>query len=164
MILGSHSHRGDETAIVAPTEIANVARFLKDDGRCSFEMISDVTCVDWIDEEPRFEVVYHLYSISKKHRLRLKARVPEGDPRLPSVTAVWGGANWFEREVFDMYGVVFDDHPDPRRILLYPEFEGYPLRKDYPLNGEQPLVEMRDPDTGQLVMPGRISRDQGREV
>ena len=152
-ILSTHDHRGDETAMVAPEQIAKVCAYLKSDPECRFEMISDITCVDWIAETPRLEVVYHLYSLTKKHRVRLKARVPIEDPRLPSVTPVWRGADWYEREAYDMYGVIFEGHPDLRRILLYPEFVGYPLRKDYPLNGEQPLVEMRDPDTGRMVGP-----------
>lgn len=141
--------------MVRAGDIERVCRFLKDDDDCAFEMLSDVTCVDWIGEEPRFEVVYHLYSLSKKHRVRLKARVPEDNPSLPSVTSVWRGASWFEREVFDMYGVVFEGHPDLRRVLMYPEFVGHPLRKDYPLNGEQPLTEMRDPDTGRSIGPSK---------
>ncbi len=158
------SHRGDETATIRAGDIARACRFLKDDPECSFEMLSDVTCVDWIEEEPRFEIVYHLYSVSKKHRVRLKARVSIESPTLPTVTGVWRGADWFEREVYDMYGILFEGHPNLRRILLYPEFEGHPLRKDYPLNGEQPLTELRDPDTGLPVMPEGSGRIQGKQA
>ncbi|RMG18060.1 MAG: NADH-quinone oxidoreductase subunit C [Deltaproteobacteria bacterium] len=155
-IVETHAHRGDETARVVPERIREICEFLKSEPSLDFNMLMDVTCVDRLHLEPstpRFEVVYHLYSLRKKHRVRLKARVPEEDPRLPSVVPVWKGANWFEREVYDLYGVTFDGHPDLRRILLYPEFEGHPLRKDYPLDGEQPLVEMRDPESQRPVMP-----------
>ncbi len=155
-ILETHDHRGDETALVVPERIREICQFLRDDPELDFGAVMDVTCVDRLHlkpSTPRFEVVYHLYSFRKKHRVRLKARVPEEDPVLPSVTPVWKGANWFEREVYDMYGVRFEGHPDLRRILLYPEFEGHPLRKDYPLDGEQPLVTMRDPESQRPVMP-----------
>ena len=153
VILETFDAHGDDTAVVAPAKIAEVCTFLKSDAAMSFEMISDVTCVDWLGQDPRFEVVYHLYSVTKKHRVCLKCRLSEDAAKLPSVTPVWKGANWFEREAYDMYGVVFDGHPDLRRILLYPEFVGHPLRKDYPLDGEQPLVEMRDPESQRPVMP-----------
>jgi NADH-quinone oxidoreductase subunit C len=103
-------------------------------------MLTDLTCVDYHGEEPRFEVVYHLYSVSKKQRVRLKARVSEASPELPSATSLWASANWMEREVWDLYGVRFRGHPDLRRILLYEGFEGHPLRKDYPKEKRQPLV------------------------
>lgn len=153
VVLGTHSECGDDTATIASEKIAEVCAFLKHEPALSFEMFIDVTCVDWPERTPRFEVVYHLYSLTKKHRVRLKCDVTEEDPRLPTVTTVWKGANWFEREAYDMYGIVFDGHPDLRRLLLYPEFVGHPLRKDYPLNGEQPLVEMRDPETQRPLMP-----------
>jgi len=153
VILSTHAHRGDETAVVASDKIREVCAFLKETPELDFTMLSDVTCVDWLGEEERFEVVYHLYSMRHRHRVRLKARVKEEAASLPSVVPVWRAANWFEREVYDMYGVRFEDHPDLRRLLLYPEFEGHPLRKDYPLNGEQPLVSLHDPDSRRPVMP-----------
>ncbi len=159
VILGTHAHRGDDTAEILPEMIREVCLWLKSEPEMAFEMIMDITCVDWIGQSPRFEVVYHLYSRSKKHRVRLKSRVDEADPRLPSVQPVWKGANWFEREAYDMYGVVFDGHPDLRRLLMYPEFVGHPLRKDYPIRGEQPLVTMRDPETQRPVMPGLAGND-----
>ena len=153
VVLETHWHAGDETAVIVPEKLREVAEWLKTDPETSFEILTDVTCVDWLGQTPRFEVVVHLHSLSKKHRLRLKCRVPEEDPKVPSLTPVWPAANWAERETYDMYGVVFEGHPDLRRILLYPEFVGHPLRKDYPLNGEQPLVEMHDPTTHRPVMP-----------
>jgi NADH-quinone oxidoreductase subunit C len=105
----------------------------------------DVTAVDFLGRTPRFEVVYHLYSMSQGHRLRVKILVEEADPAVPSLSALWHAANWLEREVWDMFGIRFDGHPDLRRILMYPEFQGHPLRKDYPVAKRQPLVPERDP-------------------
>jgi NADH-quinone oxidoreductase subunit C len=102
--------------------------------------------VDYPDRIPRCEVVMHLYSISKRHRIRLKAAVGDEEmngAEIDSVVSIWPGSNWFEREAFDMFGVNFRGHPDMRRILMYPEFEGYPLRKDYPANKTQPLIPYR---------------------
>ena len=101
--------------------------------------------MDYLDKRtPRFEVVYHLYSLSKNHRLRVKIPVAGEDPVVDSLTPLWKGANWLEREVWDMFGIRFRGHPDLRRILLYEQFEGYPLRKDYPVNYRQPLVKERE--------------------
>jgi NADH-quinone oxidoreductase subunit C len=145
-ILDTHSEFGDDTAVVDPQSWYDAARFLKTDPRAAMNQFVDLTAVDYPDREPRFEVVLHLRSIERGHRIRLKARVgEEGEesPELDSVTPIWRGANWCEREAFDMFGVVFRGHPDLRRILMYPEFKGHPLRKDYPANRIQPLVELR---------------------
>ena len=139
-VLGIDRYRGDASATLRPESIVDVARFVKDDPALRFDMPMDVTAVDYIGQEPRFEVVYHLYSTKHHHRLRLKARVPQADPTIPSVTPVWVGANWLERETYDMYGIRFSGHPDLRRIYLYDEFEGHPLRKDYPKEKRQPLI------------------------
>jgi NADH dehydrogenase I D subunit len=133
-------YRGDVSASIAPERILDVARFVRDDPALCFDMPLDVTAVDYIGQQQRFEVVYHLYSTRHHHRLRLKARVPEDRASLPSVTPVWVGANWLERETYDMYGIRFAGHPDLRRIYLYDEFEGHPLRKDYPKERRQPLI------------------------
>jgi len=119
-------------------------RFLRDDPATQFEMLSDVCAVDYLPRVPRFEVVYHLYSVAKNHRLRVKVICDGASPSVPSVTALWESANWMEREVWDLYGIRFDGHPDLRRILLYDEFEGHPLRKDYPKERRQPLVGPRN--------------------
>ncbi|MBL9023219.1 MAG: NADH-quinone oxidoreductase subunit C [Myxococcales bacterium] len=146
-VLETHAQFGDETAVLSPDVWFDAARFLKTDPRTSMTQFIDLTAVDYPDRDPRFEVVMHLRSLEKGHRVRLKARV--GDPysaeglEIDSITPVWGGANWFEREAFDMFGVVFRGHPDLRRILMYPEFKGHALRKDYPANKIQPLVEYR---------------------
>jgi NADH-quinone oxidoreductase subunit C len=136
----THARLGDATAVVALERLLEVMRFLRDDDELVFDMLTDVTCVDWLGQQPRFEMVYHLYSVARKHRLRVKARVPEAAPVAPSLVELWPSANWMEREVFDMYGLRFEGHPDLRRLLLYEAFEGHPLRKDYPKERRQPLV------------------------
>jgi NADH-quinone oxidoreductase subunit C len=136
----THARLGDATATIAKQQLARVMRFLRDDPELAFDMLSDVTCVDYLGETPRFEMVYHLYSLAKNHRLRIKARVAEDAPEVESLCALWASANWMEREVWDLYGLRFTGHPDLRRILLYEEFDGHPLRKDYPKERRQPLV------------------------
>ncbi len=143
-IRGTHARLGDATAVVAAEQLLEVLRLLRDDPELAFEMLVDVTCVDYLGEEPRFEVVYHLYSLAKNHRVRLKVRVAEAAPELPSAVPFYASADWMEREVFDLYGVRFHGHPDLRRILLYDGFEGHPLRKDYPKERRQPLVGPRN--------------------
>jgi NADH-quinone oxidoreductase subunit C len=140
----THADHGDATALVEAAQILDVLRLLRDDPECEFEMLMDVTAVDYLGQTPRFEVVYHLYSVAKNHRVRIKARVPEEPAEIDSATALWLSANWMEREVWDLYGIHFKGHPDPRRILLYEEFEGHPLRKDYPKEKRQPLVGPRN--------------------
>ncbi len=125
---------GDWTIIVAPDRLLDVMRFLKDDGATAFDYCSDVTAADWPPREKRFDVVYCLYSIRFRHRLRVKVRVGEGDP-LESVTGLWPAADWLEREVFDQFGVNIVNHPDLRRILMPEQWQGHPQRKDYPLEG-----------------------------
>ena len=147
-VVATHAHRDDLTVQVAPASILEICTFLRDDPDCAFDFLMDVTAVDYIGSVPRFEVIYHLYSLRKNHRLRVKARVAEEDLRIPSVTPVWAGANWLERETYDMYGVHFEGHPDLRRIYLYEEFQGHPLRKDYPKEKRQPLVRGRDVGQG----------------
>lgn len=145
-ILETHSQFGDETAIVEPSRWHEICLFLRDDPQMNFDMFVDMCGVDYPEREPRMEVVLHLYSIARRHRLRLKTRVGDSEmdgAEIDTVTDVWSGANWFEREVYDLSGVTFKGHPDLRRILMYPEFEGHPLRKDYPANKTQPLVPYR---------------------
>ena len=139
-VLDTHARLGDATARVDAGRIAEVARLLRDDAELECEMLTDVTCVDYLGEEPRFELVYHFYSVARNHRVRIKARAPEEQPEIESLVPLYPSANWMEREVWDLYGVRFRGHPDPRRILLYEEFDGHPLRKDYPKEKRQPLV------------------------
>lgn len=144
-IVDSHSFRGDETIVIRREEAREILRFLKEDPELDFNFLVDITAADYLGKkEPRFEVVYHLSSLRTKQRLRVKVPVPEADPAVDSLTPLWKGANWLEREAWDMYGIRFRDHPDLRRILLYEEFQGHPLRKDYPVNQCQPLVPERE--------------------
>jgi NADH-quinone oxidoreductase subunit C len=141
-ILDTGSQYGNEWARVRPDAWLQVCEFLKVDPSTQMDMFIDLTCVDWhgTDRVPRFDVVLHVYSVEKKHRVRLYAGVTEEEPVVDSVVPVWPGANWFEREAYDLYGVRFRAHPDLRRILMYPEFVGHPLRKDYPKERRQPLL------------------------
>jgi NADH-quinone oxidoreductase subunit C len=126
----------DEMSIyVERSCVRDACVLLRDDADCLFNFLADVTCVDWFPSEPRFEVVYHLLSISKKERVRLKVRLDGSSPALDSVTQVWPAANYFEREVFDLFGVRFAGHPYLRRLLMPEDWEGHPLRKDYPVEG-----------------------------
>jgi NADH-quinone oxidoreductase subunit C len=118
---------------IAAESIVIACRYLKAEQK--FVRLSTVTAVDWYPEEPRFEVVYHLHSLERNERLRLKCRVTGENPEIDSVTAIWRGANWYERETFDLFGIRFRNHPDLRRIMLPEDWEGYPLRKDYPVTG-----------------------------
>ena len=138
-ILDAHSQHGDDTVVVERGRLLDVLRHLRDGEELAFDMASDLTAIDWLGREPRFEVVYHLYSLRHKHRVRVKCGVPEEDPAVPSAVAIWSGLNWFEREVWDMYGIKFTGHPNLRRIFMYDEFVGHPLRKDYPKERRQPL-------------------------
>jgi len=139
-VIATHSFRGDDTAVVNKESILEICTFLRDDHDLLYNMMMDLTAVDYLGREPRFEVVYHLYSLKHNRRVRIKAGVSEADATIDSIVAVWVGANWFEREAFDMYGITFKGHPEMRRILLYEGFEGHPLRKDYPIKKRQPLI------------------------
>jgi NADH-quinone oxidoreductase subunit C len=141
-ILATHAHRGDDTAIVPRDRLLEIMQWLRDDPDMRFDFPTDMTVVDWMgwDRPHRFEAVYHLRSMTHHHRIRIKCDVPEEDPVLPSVTPLWSGLDWFEREAYDMYGVTFAGHPDLRRIFMYDEFVGHPLRKDYPKEKRQPLA------------------------
>jgi len=134
----------NELTIYVPVEaIVAVCTFLRDDEELNFNYLSDLTGNDWPDRDPRFEVIYHLYSLEHYTRLRLKVRVLEEEPKVPTVTGVWGTANWHEREVFDMFGIDFEGHPDLRRILLPDEWLGHPLRQDYAIGWEEPEFTVR---------------------
>ena len=133
LALASRLDRGELTIEVAPGAIRDACRVAKEQLR--FVRLSTVTAVDRYPAEPRFEVVYHLHSVEPYRRLRLKCRLPAAGPEIDSVTAVWRSANWYEREVYDLFGIRFRGHPDLRRILLPEEWVGHPLRKDYPVEG-----------------------------
>ena len=172
-VSATHTYRGDQTLVLRPESLLEIAQFLKEDPALQMNLLVDVTAVDYStfgkspapaffassgvtvrpsaqipDEDPwpgppakaRFAVVYHFYSMTHKHRLRLVVPVKESAAELTSLTPLWAGADWLEREVWDMYGIRFSGHPNLKRILMYKEFEGYPLRKDYPVNKRQPLI------------------------
>lgn len=136
-LIGKDSFRGDETVIVRREGIFEVLKFLRDDGELKFDLLVDLCGVDWPGREMRFEVVYHLYSVKNKKRIRVKTQVPINDPTVKSVTSLWKAADWFEREAFDLFGIVFEGHPNLKRLLMYEGFEGHPLRKDYPIEKRQ---------------------------
>jgi NADH-quinone oxidoreductase subunit C len=139
-VLATHSRLGDDTALVARERVRELLHFLRDDPELQFNLCSDVTGVDYFGREPRFEVVWHIYSTVKKHRVRIKVQLAEDDAVVDSSVGVWAGNNWFEREVFDMLGIRFKGHPDLRRMFMWKSFEGHPLRKDYPKDKRQPLA------------------------
>ena len=132
---GAKFDRDEMSIYVERSSIRDACVLLRDDTDCPFNYLADITCVDWFPSEPRFEVVYHLLSISKKERVRLKVRIEGSSPALDSVTQIWPAANYFEREVFDLFGVRFAGHPYLRRLLMPEDWEGHPLRKDYPVEG-----------------------------
>jgi len=139
------SERGQDTMTILRDNLVATVLFLRKDPQVQLDFLTDITAVDYLGrKEPRFEVVYHFYSLPTKFRLRVKVPVPEANPVVDSLTALWKAANWLEREVWDMYGIRFTGHPDLRRILLYEQFQGHPLRKDYPVNQCQPLVSLRE--------------------
>ena len=123
------------TVVTRRERLLDDLAFLRDEPGLAFDFLSDLTGTDWPGRDLRFWVAYHLYSVKEKHRVRVKVGVPEADPHLPTATKLWPGADFMEREVFDMLGVVFDDHPDMRRILLPEDWEGHPHRKDHELGG-----------------------------
>ncbi len=129
--------RGEITVVLDRAGIVEVAAFCRDTDGFEFNMLADLAGNDYFPDEPRFGISYVLYSLPLNHELRLKIYVPGSDPQAPSVTGVWKGANWLEREVYDMFGVHFEGHPDLRRILLPFDWTGHPLRKDYPLGYEE---------------------------
>jgi len=146
-ILSAEVSLGDAVIRIPRPGMKDFFRLLKLDAELGFSMLIDVTVVDWLDARPeRFEVVYHLLNIATRDRLRVKIDVSEGHPEVDSVVELWSSANFMEREAWDMYGVNFKGHPEQRRILMYDEFQGHPLRKDYPVQGKQPRIPLRSPE------------------
>ncbi|MFK7991103.1 MAG: NADH-quinone oxidoreductase subunit C [Sandaracinaceae bacterium] len=161
-ILETSNFRGDDQAIVDRKNWVKVATFLRDDPQCVMNHFTDLTAVDYPEREPdeaRFEVLLLVRSLEHGHRVRLKTRVADGQT-LATLCDVWKGANWAEREIYDMFGIRFDKHPDLRRILMYEEFEGYPLRKDYPIERTQPLMAYRDVPNIDKIAP--FGADEGQ--
>lgn len=140
MILTCELNKEQAVVEVAADKLPSLMLALKDQPDYAFDMLLDLTAVDWFEKRPvRFEVVYHLLSMTHNHRLRIKVAVKEGDS-VPTMTGLWPIADWFEREVWDLYGIKFAGHPNLKRILMYDEFKGHPLRKDYPYDKRQPLL------------------------
>ncbi len=142
IILDSSTFRNETTLIINPLDIVTVTRFLRDTNGLVYNYLSDISAVDYFPElrgpngEGRFAVSYHLYSMLYNRRIRIKAFLPEENPSLPTVSVVWQAAEWLEREIIDMMGITFDDHPDPRRLLMPEDWDGHPHRRDYPLGYE----------------------------
>ena len=147
-VLDQRYDRGELTLTTSADALPRIVEFLRDDAECDFRLLLDICGVDWPKREKRFDVIYHFLSLTKNQRVRLKVQTDEQTP-VPSIAHIHPGANWFEREAFDMYGVTFSDHPDLRRILTDYGFEGYPLRKDFPLTG---FVELRYDDDQKRVV------------
>jgi NADH-quinone oxidoreductase subunit C len=135
VVEGVNFDRDEMTIYVERSAIREACVLLKEDPACPFNVFSDLTCVDWYPSEPRFEIVYHLLSIPNKERVRLKVKLNSSSLAVESITSIWPGANYFEREVFDLFGIRFTGHPYLRRILMPEDWEGHPLRKDYPVEG-----------------------------
>ncbi len=155
-IVGHWVAHGELTITATARDIVQVVTFLRDDERCQFYAFIDITAVDWPARERRFDVVYHLLSPTRNHRIRVKIEAGE-DTRVPSVIGVFPGADWFERETYDLYGVLFTGHPDMRRLLTDYGFEGHPLRKDFPLTG---FVEVRYDDEQKRVVYDKVRLEQ----
>jgi len=134
-ITAARFDRGEMTITMERSSLREACVMLREDTNCVFSFLSDVTCVDRYPSEPRFEVIYHLLSMLKKERVRLKVLLKSGDPVVESLTPIWPAANYFEREVFDLFGIRFSGHPYLRRLLMPEDWEGHPLRKDYPVEG-----------------------------
>jgi NADH-quinone oxidoreductase subunit C len=156
-VLGSWVEHGELTVNVTARDIVKVVEFLRDDERCQFWAITDITAVDWPGRERRFDVVYHFLSPKQNLRVRIKLETDEATP-VPSIIDVFPGADWFERETYDLYGVLFTGHPDMRRILTDYGFDGHPLRKDFPLTG---FVELRYDNEQKRVVyePVRLAQE-----
>jgi NADH-quinone oxidoreductase subunit C len=134
-VLEANEFRGELTVVVPKERIVDVCRFLKEDPQLQFDFLADVFGIDMYTPTKRFGVIYNLYSLKNKNRIHLKVFTEEEDPKVPTMTGVYGTANWHEREAFDMFGIIFEGHPDFRRIYMPDDFEHYPLRKDFPLMG-----------------------------
>ena len=148
------------TVVASPEELPQLARSLHDDPSLAFDFLADLTAVDYSPREPRFEVVYMLVSIPNRQRLRVKVPLAGNAAHVATVTGVWPGANWLEREVWDMFGIVFDGHPDPRRLLMPEDWEGFPLRKDFPVQIRRPAYASEPLQVTEQEFKDNVERDR----
>jgi len=158
-VLGANELRAEGPLVVRKNRIHEILAFCKNDRELDMDFLMDIAGVDYLGEDPRFEVVYNLYSLRKNHRLLIRVKVTESDLHLPTATDLWHAANWGERECWDQYGIVFDGHPFLRRILNHEEFVGHPLRKDYPVEGRQALKETVDYQILGNMVPEKVGLD-----
>lgn len=156
----SRQFRGELTLTIRRENIVEVCRFLRDQPQLRFDFLVDLTAVDYLSmaRQVRFDVVYHLLSLEHGHRLRLKTGVPEDDPHIDSVVGIWPAADWYERETYDMFGIVFDGHPNLSRILMPDDWQVHPLRKDFPLGGSVSFYFKRDTQPHAGEPPGLVPR------
>jgi NADH-quinone oxidoreductase subunit C len=163
-LLDVAEHRGETTVLVRPEAIEHACRMLRDAPALRYNFLADITAVDWPEREPRYDLVYHLISLETRAVVRLKVRVGDEDtpnPEVPTVTTVWPGASFFEREVYDLFGVRFDGHPNLTRILMPPDWIGHPLRKDYPLTG----ISLPEPHWGgQIPFDDPLPEGTGKQT
>jgi len=167
-VVSAGEFRGELTVVISSGAIHEVCLFLRDTPQIRFNYLSDLTAVDYLNmgRSPRFDVVYHLLSLEHFHRVRLRVPVPEENLHIASVVDIWPGADWFERETFDMFGIMFDGHPNLTRILMPDEWEGHPLRKDFPVGGSASFYFKRDsqPTAGEPAGLVPRTRDQDSDV
>lgn len=154
-IIKEDDFREEQTFYVKPESVFEICQALSEESQLDVRFLADITCVDWLglpeEDEGRFEVIYNLYSLKNKHRFFLKTRVPAEKPEIQSLTAIWRGADWMEREAFDLFGVIFTGHPDLTKILTPDDLEGHPLRKDFPLTYETPQFTWNKDDPPRVI-------------
>jgi NADH-quinone oxidoreductase subunit C len=148
------------TVYVASERVVEIAQALRDRPELRFAFLAELTAIDFWPREPRYELVYLLVSIEHRLRLRMKVRLPGADPHVGTVTGVWPAANWLEREVWDMFGIAFDGHPDPRRLLMPEDWEGYPLRKDFPVQIRRPAYAAEPLQVSEQEFRDNVQRDR----
>ncbi len=165
MLADIQEFRGEITIQIPAEKIKDVCDFLKTSDDLDFDFLSDITAVDHLahDRKPRFDVLYNLYSISNKHRLRIKCQIDEPDPKIDSVVMIWQTADFLERETYDMFGIVFEGHPNLTRILMPDDWQGFPLRKDFPLGGVKSFYFKRDTNPHKGEPPDLVQRIRVQE-
>lgn len=154
-IISKENFRGDFSFFIKPESILSFCKFFQENDSLNIKYLADITSVDWYEDDPeelgRFEVIYNFYSLKNHNRFFLKARLPEENPEIASLTDYFASANWLEREVFDLMGIKFTGHPDLRKILTPDELEGHPLRRDFPLTWEQPVFTWNKDDPPEVI-------------